>query len=40
MSWIILFAMLVFSCVVSPVSALFLSQGNEIVCTAPVPPAG
>ena len=39
MSWIILFAMLVFSCMVSAVSAIFLSQDNEIVCTAPVAPA-
>ena len=39
MSWIILFGMLVFSCMVSAVSALFLSQDNEIVCTAPVRPS-
>jgi len=39
MSWIILFAMLVFSCMVSAVSSMFLSQDNEIVCAAPVPPA-
>ncbi len=36
MSWIILFGMLVFSCMVSAVSALFLSRDNEIICTAPV----
>ncbi len=39
MAWITLFAMLVFSCLVSAVSALFLSQDNEIVCAAPVAPA-
>ena len=39
MSWIILFAMLIFSCMVSAVSAIFLSQDNEIVCTAPVTPS-
>ncbi len=37
-AWIIIFAMLVFSCMVSAVSALFLSQDNEIVFSAPVPP--
>lgn len=39
MSWIILFAMLVFSCMVSAVSSLFLSQDNEIIFAAPVDPA-
>jgi ABC-2 type transport system permease protein len=39
MSWIILFAMLIFSCMVSAVSSLFLSQDNEIICAAPVSPA-
>jgi len=39
MSWIILFAMLVFSCLVSSVSTLFLSRDNEIICAAPVWPA-
>ncbi|MBU0481191.1 MAG: hypothetical protein KKG47_08825 [Proteobacteria bacterium] len=36
MAWIILFAMLIFSCMVSAVSTMFLSQDNEIVCSAPV----
>lgn len=36
MSWIILFAMLLFSCMVSAVSTLFLSKDNEIVFAAPV----
>jgi len=39
MAWITLFAMLVFSCLVSAVSTLFLSQDNEIVFAAPVTPA-
>ncbi|MEW6217933.1 MAG: hypothetical protein AB1634_00180 [Thermodesulfobacteriota bacterium] len=39
MAWITLFAMLVFSCMVSAVSTLFLSQDNEIVYAAPVSPA-
>ena len=39
MAWITLFAMLIFSCLVSAVSALFLSQDNEIVFGAPVAPA-
>ncbi len=39
MAWITLFAMLVFSCLVSAVSTLFLSQDNEIVFAAPIPPA-
>ena len=38
MAWLILFAMVVFSCMVSAVSTLFLSQDNEIVVAAPVPP--
>lgn len=38
MAWIIVFAMLVFSCMVSAVSTLFLSQDNEIVFAAPVRP--
>ncbi len=37
MAWIIMFSMLVFSCMVSAVSSMFLSQDNEIVCAAPVP---
>lgn len=36
MAWITMFAMLVFSCMVSAVSTLFLSQDNEIIFTAPV----
>ena len=38
MVWITIFAMLVFSCMVSAVSALFLSRDNEIVFAAPVSP--
>ena len=37
MAWIIMFSMLVFSCMVSAVSSMFLSEDNEIVCAAPVP---
>lgn len=37
MAWIILFAMVIFSCMVSAVSTLFLSRDNEIVAAAPVP---
>jgi len=36
MAWIVMFAMLVFSCMVSAVSTLFLSQDNEIIFAAPV----
>ena len=36
MAWITMFAMLVFSCMVSAVSTLFLSQDNEIIFAAPV----
>jgi len=39
MGWITMFAMLIFSCMVSAVSTLFLSQDNEIVFAAPVPTA-
>ena len=39
MAWIIFFVMLVFSCMVSAVSTLFLSKDNEIVFAAPSPPA-
>ncbi len=39
MAWITMFAMLVFSCMVSGVSGLFLSKDNEIVFSAPVSPA-
>ncbi|MFZ5774204.1 MAG: putative ABC transporter permease subunit [Thermodesulfobacteriota bacterium] len=38
MAWIILFAMAVFSCMVSAVSTIFLSQDNEIVIASPTPP--
>lgn len=38
MAWMIIFAMLVFSSMVSGVSALFLSRDNEILFAAPVPP--
>jgi ABC-2 type transport system permease protein len=37
MAWIIMFSMLIFSCMVSAVSSMFLSQDNEIICAAPVP---
>jgi ABC-2 type transport system permease protein len=36
MAWLMLFAMLVFSCMVSAVSALYLAKDNEIVFAAPV----
>jgi len=39
MAWITMFAMLIFSCMVSAVSTLFLSQDNEIIFAAPVPTA-
>ncbi len=39
MAWIILFAMQIFSCMVSAVSTMFLSEDNEIVYSAPVPDA-
>ncbi|MBU0967695.1 MAG: hypothetical protein KKA54_15090 [Proteobacteria bacterium] len=38
MAWIVMFAMLIFSCMVSSVSTLFLSQDNEIIFAAPVTP--
>lgn len=38
MSWMILFAMVLFSCMVTAVSTVFLSQDNEIVWAAPVQP--
>lgn len=37
MGWIVMFAMLIFSCMVSAVSTLFLSQDNEIIFASPVP---
>ena len=36
MAWITMFAMLIFSCMVSAVSTLFLSKDNEIVFAAPI----
>jgi len=39
MAWIVMFAMLIFSSMVSAVSTLFLSQDNEIIFSAPVSPA-
>lgn len=38
MAWIIFFAMLVFSSMVSAVSTLYLSRDNEIIFAAPIPP--
>lgn len=38
MGWVIIFSMLVFSCMVSSVSNIFLSQDNEILFCAPVSP--
>ncbi len=38
MAWLIMFTMLIFSTMVSGISALFLSNDNEIFCAAPVPP--
>jgi ABC-2 type transport system permease protein len=35
MAWMIMFAMLIFSSMVSAVSALYLSADNEILCSAP-----
>lgn len=37
MAWILMFAMQIFSCMVSSVSTLFVSDDNEIVFSAPVP---
>ncbi len=39
MAWMIMFTMLIFSTMVSSISALFLSNDNEILCAAPVSPA-
>ncbi len=39
MAWIILFAMTIFSCMVSAVSTIFLSRDNEILLASPAPPA-
>lgn len=38
MVWIMLFAMLIFSAMVTAVSTLYLSEDNEILLAAPVPP--
>jgi ABC-2 type transport system permease protein len=38
MAWITLFAMLIFSAMVSAVSSLYLSQDNEILLAAPIRP--
>ncbi len=38
MAWITLFAMLIFSSMVTAVSTLYLSQDNEILLAAPLPP--
>lgn len=38
MAWIVMFAMLVFSSMVSAVSTLYLSRDNEIIFSAPVTP--
>jgi len=37
MAWVIMFAMLLFSIMVAAISALFLSEDNEILVAAPVP---
>jgi len=39
MTWIILFAMVIFSCMVAAVSTIFLSKDNEILFAAPQHPA-
>jgi ABC-2 type transport system permease protein len=36
MAWMIMFAMLIFSSMVSAVSSLYLSSDNEIFCSAPI----
>ena len=36
MAWILIFAMLIFSCMVSAVSSVYLSQDNEIIFSAPI----
>ena len=38
MIWIMLFAMLIFSAMITAVSTLYLSQDNEIILAAPLPP--
>ena len=38
MAWILIFAMLIFSCMVSAVSAIYLSEDNEIIFSAPIDP--
>ncbi len=39
MAWIVMFAMLIFSSMVSAVSTIYLSQDNEIIFSAPVSPS-
>ena len=39
MAWMIIFALLIFSSMVSGISTLFISRDNEIIFTAPVHPA-
>ena len=39
MAWVLIFTMLIFSSMISGVSALFLSQDNEILFASPVPTA-
>ena len=36
MAWILIFAMSIFSCMVSAVSSVYLSQDNEIIFSAPI----
>ena len=38
MAWILIFAMLIFSCMVSAVSSIYLSEDNEIIFSAPIAP--
>ena len=38
MIWILLFAMLIFSAMITAVSTLYLSEDNEILLAAPLPP--
>ncbi len=38
MMWILLFAMLIFSAMITAVSTLYLSEDNEILLAAPLPP--
>ena len=36
MAWILIFAMMIFSCMVSAVSSIYLSEDNEIIFSAPI----